>query len=136
VAKLIYSAIASLDGCVEDKRGNFDWGAPDEEVFGFVHDLERPIGTYLYGRRMYETMVYWETVSIGGDRPAVARDFAQTWRATSATCFSARSSSVAESAHCRMTCLSSSSSWTSGGSGAVSFTCTTDCAPEQRFGDA
>ncbi len=61
MAKLIYSAIASLDGYVEDEEGNFDWAAPDEEVHAFVNDLERPIGTYLYGRRMYETMVYWET---------------------------------------------------------------------------
>ena len=62
MAKLIYSAIASLDGYVEDEEGGFDWAAPDEEVHAFVNDLERPIGTYLYGRRMYETMVYWETV--------------------------------------------------------------------------
>ena len=82
MGKLIYSAIASLDGYVEDKRGNFAWAAPDEEVHAFVNDLERPIGTYLYGRRMYETMVYWETVSTDGDQPAVARDYAEIWRAT------------------------------------------------------
>lgn len=81
VAKVIYSAIASLDGCVEDKQGKFGWGAPDDEVLAFVNDLERPIGTHLYGRRMYETMVYWETVSTGGDQSAVSRDFAQIWRA-------------------------------------------------------
>jgi dihydrofolate reductase len=81
MAKLIYSAIASLDGYVEDKHGTFDWGAPDEEVHAFLNDLERPIGTYLYGRRMYETMVFWETVSTSSDQPAVARDFAQIWRA-------------------------------------------------------
>ncbi len=57
MARLIYSAIASLDGYVEDARGHFEWGAPDEEVLSFLNDLERPIGTYLYGRRMYETMV-------------------------------------------------------------------------------
>ena len=61
MAKLIYSAITSLDGYVEDEDGNFDWAAPDEEVHAFVNDLERPVGTYLYGRRMYEAMVYWET---------------------------------------------------------------------------
>ena len=61
MAKLIYSAITSLDGYVADEHGNFDWAAPDEEVHSFVNDLERPIGTYLYGRRMYETMLYWET---------------------------------------------------------------------------
>jgi dihydrofolate reductase len=81
VAKLIYSAIASLDGYVEDKRGDFEWAAPGEEVHAFVNDLERPIGTYLYGRRMYETMVYWETVSTSGDQSAVSRDFAEIWRA-------------------------------------------------------
>ena len=81
MAKLIYSAIASLDGYVEDEEGNFDWAAPDDEVHAFVNDLERPIGTYLYGRRMYETMVFWETVSTGADQPAVIRDFAEIWRA-------------------------------------------------------
>ena len=81
MAKLIYSPIASADGYVEDKEGTFDWGAPDDEVHAFINDLERPIGTYLYGRRMYETMVSWETVSTGGDQGAVARDFAEIWRA-------------------------------------------------------
>ena len=81
MGKLIYSAIASLDGYVEDQRGNFEWAAPDDEVHAFVNDLERPIGTYLYGRRMYETMVYWETVDTSGDQPAVGRDFAEIWRA-------------------------------------------------------
>ena len=81
MAKLIYSAIASLDGYVEDEQGKFDWAAPDDDVHAFVNDLERPIGTYLYGRRMYETMVFWETVSTGGDQPAVMRDFAEIWRA-------------------------------------------------------
>jgi len=81
MAKLIYSAIASLDGYVEDEQGKFDWAAPDDEVHAFINDLERPIGTYLYGRRMYETMVFWETVSTGGDQPAVTRDFAEIWRA-------------------------------------------------------
>ena len=61
MAKLIYSAITSLDGYVADEDGNFDWAAPDEEGHTFVNDLERPIGTYLYGRRMYELMVFWET---------------------------------------------------------------------------
>jgi dihydrofolate reductase len=81
VARLIYSAIASLDGYVEDEHGRFDWAAPDEEVHAFVNDLERPIGTYLYGRRMYETMLFWEGVSTGDAQPAVFRDFAQIWRA-------------------------------------------------------
>ena len=81
MAKLIYSALASLDGYVEDKEGKFDWAAPDDEVHAFVNDLERPIGTYLYGRRMYETMVFWETVSPSGDEAAVSRDFPEIWRA-------------------------------------------------------
>jgi dihydrofolate reductase len=80
MAKLIYSAIASLDGYVEDEAGNFDWAAPDEEVHAFVNDLERPIGTYLYGRRMYETMIFWEGVDTGGDQEAVGRDYAEIWR--------------------------------------------------------
>jgi hypothetical protein len=63
MARLIYSAIASLDWYVEDEQGAFDWAAPDDEVLAAVNDLERPIGTYLYGRRMYETMVFWETAA-------------------------------------------------------------------------
>jgi dihydrofolate reductase len=81
MAKLIYSMIESLDGYVEDEEGRFDWAAPDDEVHAFVNELERPIGTYLYGRRMYETMLFWETVSTGADQPAVMRDFAEIWRA-------------------------------------------------------
>ncbi|GAA5001345.1 dihydrofolate reductase family protein [Actinopolymorpha pittospori] len=81
MAKLIYSALASLDGYVADKSGNFDWAAPDEEVHAFVNDLERPIGTSLNGRRMYDIMVYWETEGTGDDDSAVSRDFAQIWRA-------------------------------------------------------
>lgn len=88
MAKLIYSAITSLDGYVEDEEGKFDWAAPDDEVHAFVNDLERPIGTYLYGRRMYETMVFWETVSTGADQAAVARDFAEIWRAAEKVVYS------------------------------------------------
>ena len=69
MARLIYSAITSLDGYVEDQEGKFDWAAPDDEVHAFVNDLERPIRTYLYGRRMYETMAFWETVSMGAEQP-------------------------------------------------------------------
>lgn len=79
MAKLIYSAIASLDGYVEDEDGKFDWAMPDEELHAFVNDLERPIGTYLYGRRMYETMVFWETAG-GNDEPPVFNDYAEIWR--------------------------------------------------------
>src|SRR5436189_3584069 len=79
MAKLIYAAIASLDGYVEDEEGRFEWAAPDDEVHTFVNDLERPIGTYLYGRRMYETMVFWETASSAGEPPAFG-DYAGIWR--------------------------------------------------------
>jgi dihydrofolate reductase len=79
VAKLIYSAITSLDGYVADEDGNFDWAAPDEEVHRFVNELERPVGTYLYGRRMYDTMVYWETMQ--ADQPPFAREYADIWQA-------------------------------------------------------
>jgi dihydrofolate reductase len=81
MAKLIYSVIASLDGYVADEDGNFDWAKPDEQVHAFVNDLERPIGTYLYGRRMYEVMVGWETAPTSTDQPAVMRDFARVWQA-------------------------------------------------------
>jgi dihydrofolate reductase len=80
MAKLIYSAITSLDGYVADKDGNFDWAAPSEEVHAFVNQLERSVGTYLYGRRMYETMVFWETASTDGE-PTVFGDYAAIWRA-------------------------------------------------------
>jgi dihydrofolate reductase len=80
MAKLIYSAIASLDGYVEDASGKFEWAAPDEEVHAFANELERPIGTHLYGRRMYETMVFWETVDPDGDWPVVAREYAAIWQ--------------------------------------------------------
>jgi dihydrofolate reductase len=79
VAKLIYSAIASLDGYVADEDGKFDWSMPDEQVHAFVNDLERPVGTYLYGRRMYDVMVAWETMDLAG-QPPVMRDFAELWR--------------------------------------------------------
>ena len=85
--KLVYSAIASLDGYVADEQGNFDWAAPDEEVHAFVNELERPIGTYLYGRRMYETMVVWETLDLAGE-PDVVRDYAEIWRGTDKIVFS------------------------------------------------
>jgi dihydrofolate reductase len=85
VASLIYSAIASLDGYIEDGKGRFDWAAPDEEVHAFVNDLERPVGTHLYGRRMYETMVYWETDT---DDATVARDYGELWRAAEKVVYS------------------------------------------------
>jgi dihydrofolate reductase len=81
MAELVYTAIASLDLYVEDERGDFSWYVPDEEVHAFVNDLERPIGTYLYGRRMYETMVYWENPPADAESNAVARAFAEIWQA-------------------------------------------------------
>jgi dihydrofolate reductase len=87
VAKLIYSAIASLDGYVADKDGKFDWAAPDEEVHTFVNDLERPIGTHLYGRRMYEVMAAWENMDTGPE-PAVVQDYAEIWQAADKVVYS------------------------------------------------
>jgi dihydrofolate reductase len=81
MAKLIYSSIASLDGYIEDEDGSFDWAAPDEEVHAFVNDLVRPVGTHLYGRRMYETMVAWETPETLGGQSPVTQDFAEIWQA-------------------------------------------------------
>jgi dihydrofolate reductase len=80
MAKLIYSAITSLDGYVADEHGNFDWAEPDEEVHTCVNDLMRPVGTHLYGRRMYEVLVAWETMPLA-DQPPFIRDFAEIWRA-------------------------------------------------------
>jgi dihydrofolate reductase len=80
MAKLIYSAITSLDGYVADRDGSFDWAAPDEKVHAFVNELERPIGTYLYGRRMYEVMAAWETMQTADQAP-VMKDYAEIWQA-------------------------------------------------------
>ncbi len=87
MARLIYSAITSLDGYVADEDGNFDWAAPTEEVHTFVNDLERPVGTYLYGRRIYEVMVAWETMPLV-DQPPVVQDFAEIWRAADKVVYS------------------------------------------------
>jgi dihydrofolate reductase len=87
VAKLIYSAITSLDGYVADEDGNFDWAEPDEEVHTFVNDLERPVGTYLYGRRMYDVMVAWETLPLA-DQPPFMQDFAEIWQAADKVVYS------------------------------------------------
>jgi dihydrofolate reductase len=87
MAKLIYTAIASLDGYVADEAGGFEWSAPNEEVHAFVNDLSRPIGTYLLGRRMYEVLVAWETMPTAGE-PQVIVDFAGIWHATDKVVFS------------------------------------------------
>jgi dihydrofolate reductase len=88
MANLIYSAIASLDGYVEDADGRFDWAAPDEEVHAYVNDQERPVGTYLYGRRMYEVMTYWETVPTDDTDGPIAGDFARIWQAAEKVVYS------------------------------------------------
>ncbi|HSS31680.1 MAG TPA: dihydrofolate reductase family protein [Solirubrobacterales bacterium] len=87
MAKLIYSTVCSLDGYVEDQRGKFDWAAPSEEVHAFVNELERPLGTYLYGRGMYGTMVAWETIDLA-DQSAAMRDYAEIWRAAEKVVYS------------------------------------------------
>jgi dihydrofolate reductase len=94
MAKLIYSAITSLDGFVADESGDFGWSAPDEEVHAFVNDHERPIGTYLYGRRMYEVMVAWETMSTT-EEPPVMVDYTQIWQAAAKIVYSTTLDSVA-----------------------------------------
>jgi dihydrofolate reductase len=81
MSRLIYSAIASLDGYIADEDGNFDWAVPDEDVHAFINDLDRPLGTYLYGRRMYETMVGWETDPTLAEQSPLMRDFAEIWQA-------------------------------------------------------
>jgi dihydrofolate reductase len=88
MARLIYTALSSLDGYIEDREGRFDWAAPDEEVHQFVNDLERSAGTHLYGRRMYETMVYWETAHTLADRSPVTLDYARIWQAADKVVYS------------------------------------------------
>jgi dihydrofolate reductase len=88
MARLIYSAISALDGYTEDMEGNFDWAAPDEEVHGFINNLERTAGTHLYGRRMYETLMVWETdPNLAAESP-ITRDFAEIWQAANKIVYS------------------------------------------------
>ena len=86
--KLLYSAITSLDGYVADEDGRFDWAKPDDELHAFVNDLERSVGTYLYGRRMYDVMVYWETAPTGAGAHPIAADYARVWQAADKVVFS------------------------------------------------
>ena len=88
MAKLVYSAITSLDGYVADADGDFSWAAPDEEVHAYVNDLEREIGTSLYGRRMYEVLVVWEHPETFADDHPITRDFAEIWKATEKVVYS------------------------------------------------
>lgn len=94
VARLIYGGITSLDGYVADADGRFDWGVPDDEVHAFVNDTQRPIGTYLYGRRLYEVMRAWETMDVS-DEPAVMVDYAALWRAADKIIYSSTLTAVA-----------------------------------------
>ncbi len=88
MGSLIYSTIGSLDGYIEDRDGKFDWAEPDEEVHRFVNDLERPVGTYLYGRRMYEVMAFWETAHTLADQPDYSQEFAEIWQAAEKVVYS------------------------------------------------
>jgi len=93
MGQLIYSGIASLDGYIADRDGNFDWSAPDEEVHAFVNDLERDVGTYLFGRRMYEVMAVWETLGTAED-PPVIQDFARIWQGADKVVYSSSLATV------------------------------------------
>src|SRR5436305_4505713 len=95
MANLIYAAIASLDGYVADEEGKFDWAAPDEEVHAFVNELERRVGTYLYGRRMYETMVFWENPPDLAAEPPVIREYAEIWQSADKIVYSRTLTTVA-----------------------------------------
>lgn len=88
MARLVYAGITSLDGYLADADGDFDWSAPDEEVHSFVNELQRPVGTYLYGRRMYEVMRYWETAGSAGDQLPFEQDFTEIWRAADKVVYS------------------------------------------------
>lgn len=105
MARLVYTTMASLDGYVEDAHGSFDWSMPDEEVLRFINDGERPIGTYLYGRRLYQTMLYWETALAAPDHsPTLSdeeREFTKIWQAADKIVFS-RVLPMVSSAHTRL----------------------------------
>jgi dihydrofolate reductase len=94
MAKLVYSAITSLDGYLADENGDFSWAVPTTELFEYINELERPIGSYLYGRRMYETMVYWETFDGADDASACELDFAAIWKSADKIVFSTSLESV------------------------------------------
>jgi dihydrofolate reductase len=101
VARLIYSVIASVDGYIEDEDGKFDWAEPDEEVHAFINDLTRTVGTHLLGRRMYETMVYWESPPNLGAEPPVVQDFAGIWQSAEKVVYS-RTLQTVDSAQTRL----------------------------------
>ena len=88
MVKLIYTALCSLDGFVADEGGEFGWAKPDEEVHAFVNELQRPVGTQLLGRRMYDVLAVWETIDTGPEQAPVMRDFAEIWRASDKVVYS------------------------------------------------
>ena len=93
MGRLVFASITSLDLFVNDAEGNFEWAEPDAEVHGYVNDLERPIGTYLYGRRLYEMMAVWETWDTSSEPPEV-QDYAQQWRDTDKVVYSTSLSEI------------------------------------------
>lgn len=101
MGKLLYLAITSLDGYIEDESGRFDWAEPDEEAHTFVNDLERSVGTHLYGRRLYDTMVYWETAHTVADLAPYALEYAEIWQAAEKVVYS-RTLEAASSARTRI----------------------------------
>jgi dihydrofolate reductase len=101
VARLLYMALMSLDGYIADEAGNYDWAMPDDEVFSFVNEFERPVGTHLYGRRLYQEMTGWETAGTQPGQSALMLDFAQIWRAADKVVYS-RSLQVASTARTRI----------------------------------
>jgi dihydrofolate reductase len=88
MGRLVYSAITTLDGYVADENGDFSWGMPDEDVHAAINDRERTVGTYLYGRRLYEVMAAWETMPVESDPSPVFRDYAEIWRAAEKVVYS------------------------------------------------
>src|SRR5262245_17099790 len=88
MAKLIYATQTSLDGYINDEQGNFDWARPDEEVHTFFNELERPLGTYLYGRRMYEMMSYWQDPPDLAEQAGYIRDYSEQWQSTDKVVYS------------------------------------------------
>jgi dihydrofolate reductase len=100
MAKLIYTGIMSLDGCIADRAGRFDWSAPDEEVHTVINELTRAVGTFLLGRRMYEVLVAWESLDVADQSPAI-KDFAEIWRTTDKVVYST-TLSTASSARTRI----------------------------------
>ena len=101
MASLIYSTTASLDGYIADEDGKFDWAEPDEEVHTFINDLERPVGTYLLGRRMYEVLAYWDDPPALDEQPSFVQEFAEIWQAAHKVVYS-RTLATARTARTRI----------------------------------